>query len=65
MPEEKSSISPDDQTYYHNLGQEDAARGEWNSQMPPLGGLFARDIDFDRQIAYDKGHDNPKQQTEK
>lgn len=64
MPEEKSSISPEDQTYYHNLGQEDAARGEWNSQMKgTLGGLFARDIDYDRQIAYDKGHDNHTRQT--
>ena len=57
MPEEKSSLSPGDQTYYHNLGQEGAARGEWKSQMP-LGSVLSRTVDFDRQIAYDKGHDN-------
>lgn len=62
MPEEERSISSEDAAYYHNQGQQDAAKGEWNSQMPPLGALFARDIDFDRQIAYDKGHDHHTKQ---
>lgn len=59
--EEERSISSEDAVYYHNQGQQDAAKGEWNSQMP-LGSVLGSRADHDRQIAYDQGHDNHTKQ---
>lgn len=58
-------ISGEEKQSYHNRGEQDYAKGEYNpptTAVNTLGGFFMTQNDVERQEAYDAGYNNAKNQ---